>query len=193
MGCRLPQEIQVSPKQHSKKWSTLLRRVSSLQPVWQVGHRPGEEGEPAPGQGAEEKTEGERQQHDEDPRGQGVLGEPDGEGWRGGNSHRARKWDQGCNSQTIVNASTSPIRTWKVYITTAGRSATLTSRCESSLEILLRQCVLRLGCWGNVWWGWVTEMRYWGWVTEVLCSPQVRPHPNLRGPSAHLNLTDLPV
>ena len=27
------------------------------------------------------------------------------------------------------------IRTWKVCITTAGRSATLTSRCESSLEI----------------------------------------------------------
>ena len=76
----MPQEIQVSPKQDSKKCSKLLRRVSPLQPVRQVGHRPGEEGEPAPGQGAEEKAEGERQQHDEDPRGQGVLGEPDGEG-----------------------------------------------------------------------------------------------------------------
>ena len=76
----MPQEIQVSPKPHSKICPKLLCRVASLQPVRQVGHRPGEEGEPAPGQGAEEKTEGERQQHDEDPRGQGVLREPDGEG-----------------------------------------------------------------------------------------------------------------
>ena len=155
----MPREIQVSPKPHSQKWSTLLRRVSSLEPVRQVGHRAGEEGEPAPGQGAKEKAEGERQQHDEDPRGQGVLGEPDGESWRGGNSHRARKRDQGFNSQTIINTSISPIRTWKVCITTAGRSATLTSRCESSLEILLRQSVLRLGQWDEV-----LSLSYWGTV-----------------------------
>ena len=74
---------------------TLKLRDAPLQPDGEGGQGAGGEGEPPPGQSAEEEAEGEREQQHEDPPGQGVLGEPDGEGRRGGNTHCAGGRDQG--------------------------------------------------------------------------------------------------